>query len=1610
MIKRMTLGLMMLSAAMAWSVAFGAIQDQGISSELNLVEKPEVMSMTGDRMILPEFRDAASGDRDNWTQEGTTGTAVFWQAYTSCDDMLYYFGGLGAGASPPVVDIAQVYDPSTGSWDTGLTPPPTPVFGAVAGSIDGMIYLAGGYTTPGGDWGGTNILQIYDPMGDTWSTGASMPSERGGLAGGVIDGMLYAVGGSADNSFPTDCPTYAYDPMSDTWTTLAACPRGGDGLIFGSGGSVGGNLYIGGDYQGFHSFYGYDPVGATWETLTNIPSDLGAMSNCMVGNEGDGKLYVFGGSPAGSWGNYSAKTYTYSPGSDSWTQLDYDLNTARLGHGGGLAIDSIYAFGGTIGEGAISPAPHESLLVVFEGLNVMPAYQSSGAFPGDTVDYTITIVNNTGADDSYDLTYTGNDWTTTGPGNSGTIPDGGSADIDISVTIPPDAIPFEDNDIVTVTATGVTFPGNTDSAEIETFAVPLWEVKADMPSPGRYRLGSTAWGDYMYILGGLDETHTSVADVDRYDWVTDTWESVSSLPSARSNIDAAMTMDQVWTVGGYIGGSYMNNFDVYDVWADSWSTSPANYPISASGIAMGAYGNKVYAAGGSTGSGYTANFYEYNIDTNTWQALAGLPGGGRAYAAGLVVNGWFFVIGGWEAITTVEAYDIMNETWETMPGLNSGRQAPGFSYKNDLLFVFGGGSGWSPLASTEYYDPIAMTWTSIPLADLNSGRIGLSDGHVGDVIVAAGGTAGDAGVTTVEMLPVGFNFTPTPTATLEPWITPTDTPSPTDTPTPTPTRTPPPFTVLLVDDDDNSPNVQSYYTETLDFLGVAYDVWDVTSSGDPSAGDLSPYAVVAWFTGNEYEGPSSTAETALSDYLDAGGSLFMCSEDYLYGSGLNTFISTYLHVADYDDDVIELDVVGTDGDPIGDGLGPYYLIAPSDFFTIYDDYVWPDDDPGTGTPFYYVGSGINNSTSYSGAYKTVFFTWPIEALSELSDRAEVFGNVLNFLATEVEPQVVLSPEEVDGLGCIGDITQFQFKVTNLTQSTDTFDVYYTGDWGISGPATVGPLDHTEFEYITVDVLIPGTASPGDMEDLNINVISQDNPTITDSSVIHMEAADEQFWMNAQSISSPRFDHAVVGYDGDIYVMGGYETSTGNILTSEVYDPNTDTWTILANMPSPGLGWGGDAGVINGIIYMPGDQESHDLYAYDIGANTWSVSSITGPTMAWGYDVVVLNGQLYRIGGTPGSDSRAALSEVTAYDPIADTWTTKGSLNTARRLFMSWAHDGMIYVAGGLDNADNVLASTEYYDPMTDTWTSNPAEFANMPDPWWGGADAVYDGAMWLAGGLVNGTAIEDVTDQSLYYDPDMNTWMNGPACTAETFRHEMDAAAGSVFAVAGWDVNGASFSGINTNQKMVICGPAVTPTDTPTMGPTYTPTQTPTGTLPTNTPTLIPTSTPTRTPTDIPTWTPTEIPTEAPTDTPTEIPPTPTEVPTEVPPTPTEVPVPDLGVVLHLSEETFYPNDQFLLKAFISNPGPETYTDIPFVVLMDVVGLFFWHPTWTEDFNYENVDLTIGTQEKIILDFTWPNEQSTFSGVRFYGALLTPAFDNIFMDSEWDFVDFGWDY
>jgi len=135
--------------------------------------------------------------------------------------IIYVIGGR-TGATPAgggPLSANEAYNPVTNTWST-LAPLPTAVSDAAALSFGGKIYVFGGI-----DAGITmqNLVQIYDIATNSWSAGAAMPTARGSLSAGMCGSQMHLIGGV--NSGFTNLSTHeVYDPNTNSWVTDTSIP------------------------------------------------------------------------------------------------------------------------------------------------------------------------------------------------------------------------------------------------------------------------------------------------------------------------------------------------------------------------------------------------------------------------------------------------------------------------------------------------------------------------------------------------------------------------------------------------------------------------------------------------------------------------------------------------------------------------------------------------------------------------------------------------------------------------------------------------------------------------------------------------------------------------------------------------------------------------------------------------------------------------------------------------------------------------------------------------------------------------------------------------------------------------------------------------------------------------------------------------------------------------------------------------------------------------------------------------------------------------------------------------------------------------------------------
>ncbi len=196
--------------------------------------------------------------------------------------------------------------------------------------------------------------------------------------------------------------------------------------------------------------------------------------------------------------------------------------------------------------------------------------------------------------------------------------------------------------------------------------------------------------------------------------------------------------------------------------------------------------------------------------------------------------------------------------------------------------------------------------------------------------------------------------------------------------------------ILLVDDDDNAPNVQATYTDALDALGAPYDVWDTNNSdNEPNAATLAQYEMVIWFTGDEFggfAGPSAASEGALGTYLDNGGCFFISSQDYRWDRGVTAFMQNYLGVSTITNDNGDYTSVTGQGSIYG-GLGTHALAYP---FSDYSDPITPNATAETA----WLGNNNNGAAiNRIDNIKATFWAYPWEALPAAARQSSLSATI-----------------------------------------------------------------------------------------------------------------------------------------------------------------------------------------------------------------------------------------------------------------------------------------------------------------------------------------------------------------------------------------------------------------------------------------------------------------------------------------------------------------------------------------------------------------------------------------------------------------------------------------
>jgi Kelch motif/Galactose oxidase, central domain len=265
---------------------------------------------------------------------------------------IYAVGGLTAGGTP--LPVLEIYDPVSDTWLQG-PPMPQPRHHAGVAAVNGRLYVIGGYGSGAYPWDNAAAATVFefDPVAKQWAEKEPMARPRAAFTAVAVDGKIHCIGGLAGRVHE------AYDAAQDAWETLPDMPSGREHL---ASVVIGTTLYaIGGRHTGdprdferttrnFGALEAYDTLTRAWTQLPRMEPARGGLAAAGLG----GKLYAFGGEFPGVYPDVDE----FDPAAGAWQGMR-QMPTPRHGVAAVSIGGAIYVLGGGTSFGFSSSPANE---------------------------------------------------------------------------------------------------------------------------------------------------------------------------------------------------------------------------------------------------------------------------------------------------------------------------------------------------------------------------------------------------------------------------------------------------------------------------------------------------------------------------------------------------------------------------------------------------------------------------------------------------------------------------------------------------------------------------------------------------------------------------------------------------------------------------------------------------------------------------------------------------------------------------------------------------------------------------------------------------------------------------------------------------------------------------------------------------------------------------------------------------------------------------------------------------------------------------------------------------------------------------------------------------
>lgn len=166
----------------------------------------------------------------------------------------------------------------------------------------------------------------------------------------------------------------------------------------------------------------------------------------------------------------------------------------------------------------------------------------------------------------------------------------------------------------------------------------------------------------------------------------------------------------------------------------------------------------------------------------------------------------------------------------------------------------------------------------------------------------------------------------------------------------------------------------------------------------------------------------------------------------------------------------------------------------------------------------------------------------------------------------------------------------------------------------------------------------------------------------------------------------------------VLIVGGYDNTTGDLASAELYDPTTGVFWPTGSLSMPRSKPLATL-LMDGQVLIAGGYTSK-AERYDPVSGTFRSVGFMNVLRLGATNTLLPNGKVLIVGGDAGVFPPRFLASAEIYNPADNTFSSTGSLGTARRsATATLLPNGKVLITGGYDNTGN-LASAELYDPIS----------------------------------------------------------------------------------------------------------------------------------------------------------------------------------------------------------------------------------------------------------------------------------------------------------------------